>query len=112
MCKHTASVYSDIKEKIQSLAVEISSEKDLEDSVVDIKLSHLNKIREIIFVVRYTEASLEKLLEFKYPEYVRFSEPEATAPFPWKRWNGWMELVFKVCVVRVVEAKGGLIDNV
>jgi hypothetical protein len=103
MCKRTASLYPDIKEKIQSLAVEISSEEDIEKSVVDIGLSNLSNLKEIIFVVGHEE----RLLEFKYAEYVRFSEPEAMASSLWRRWKGGIEHMhlFKGCVVRVVEAK-------
>jgi hypothetical protein len=102
MCKHTASLYPDIKE-IRSLAVEISSQKDLEESAVDITLSHLSNLREIIFVVGHEM----RLLEFKYTEYIRFSEQEAMEPFLWRRWKGWIERidVFKRCVVQVIEAK-------
>jgi hypothetical protein len=96
-------LYPDIKEKIQSLAVEISSQEDLEESAVDIALSHLSNLREIVFVVGHEE----RVVEFRCPEHVRFSEPEAMEPFLWRRWKGWMERmdVFKGCVVRVVEAK-------
>jgi len=65
ICKRTASLYPDIK-KIQSLAVEISSE-DLEKSALDIGLSHLSNLREIIFVVGHAE----RLLEFKYAELAK-----------------------------------------
>jgi hypothetical protein len=101
MCKRTASLYPDIKEKIQSLAVEISSQGDLEESAVDIALSHLSNLREIIFVVGHEE----RLVELRCAEHVRFFEPEA--PILWRRWKGWMERmdVFKGCVVRIVEAK-------
>ncbi|CZR69133.1 uncharacterized protein PAC_19033 [Phialocephala subalpina] len=81
MCKHMASLYPDFKEKIQSLAVEISKKEDLEKQTVDIGLSHLSNLREIIFVVRHAE----KLLEFKYAECVRFSKPKAIKPFLWQR---------------------------
>jgi hypothetical protein len=101
MCQHAAGLFPDIKEKIQSLAVEISSEDDLEKSAIDIKLSRLSDLKEIIFVVGHTE----RLLEFKNAERVRFSKPEAMAPFLWQRWKGWMEHLFKGFVVRVVEAK-------
>jgi hypothetical protein len=103
MCKHTAGLYPDIKEKIQSLAVEISSQEDLEESAVDISLSHLSNLREIIFVVG---GKIERMLAFKHVDHVRFPEPEAM-PLLWQRWKGWMEHmdVFKGCVVRVVEAK-------
>jgi hypothetical protein len=102
ICKHTAGLYPDIKKKIQSLAVEISLKEDLEKSAIDIKLSHLSNLREIIFVI---EGHTERLLAFKYAERVRFSEPEAMEPFLWRRWKGWMEHLFKGFVVRVVEAK-------
>jgi hypothetical protein len=101
MCKTTAGLYPDIKEKIQSLAVEISSQEDLKKSTLDIGLSYLSNLREIIFVVGHKEM----VAEFMYPERVRFSEPEK--PFLWQRWKGWMEYMhlFKGCIVRVVEAK-------
>ncbi|KAF8846612.1 hypothetical protein BDZ45DRAFT_682421 [Acephala macrosclerotiorum] len=81
MCKHMASLYPDFKEKIQSLAIEISKEKNLEKQTIDIGLSHLSNLREIIFVVRHAK----KLLEFKYAECVRFSELKAIKLFLWQR---------------------------
>ena len=102
MCKHTVNLYPDIREKIQSLAVAIFSQEDLEESAVDISLSYLGNLREIIFVVG---GETEKMLAFKYAESVRFPEPESV-PFLWRRWKGWMEYMnfFKGCIVRVVEA--------
>jgi hypothetical protein len=103
MCEYAAGLYPDIKEKIQSLAVEISSQDDLEESVVDIGISQLSNLREIIFVVG---GEIERMLAFKYAERVRFPEPEAM-PLLWQRWKSWVELMyhFKGCVVRVVEAE-------
>lgn len=59
-----------MKEKIRSLAVKVSSEKDLEKSVLDIGLSHLESLREIILVIGHEEM----LPESKYPDRIRFSE--------------------------------------
>lgn len=95
--------FPDLKEKIQSLAVEISLEEDIEKSVVNISLLNLNNLKEIIFAVGHEE----RLLEFKYAEYIRFSKPEAMASSLWRRWKGGIEHMhlFKGCVVRVVKAK-------
>jgi len=80
-----------------------STEQDLNDAVVDIALSHLRNLREILFVV----GQEKKLIEFNYAELVRFSEPEAVAPFLLKQWKFMMEHIalFKGCIVRFVEAK-------
>lgn len=109
MCEFTAGLYPEIKEKVRSLAVEISSEKDLEVLVVDIGRSHLKSLEEIILVIGHEE----RLLEFKYTERVKFSEPEPSLwrttaeSVPWRNWKGWVEnmRLFKGCRVQVVRAK-------
>ncbi|CZR69842.1 uncharacterized protein PAC_19742 [Phialocephala subalpina] len=103
ICKHTAGLYLDIKKMIQSLAVKISLEEDLEKSAVNITLSHLSNLREIIFVVRHEDRAPEAM----FAKHVRFPDPEAIAPFLWQRWKGWLERMdlFKGCIVRVVEAQ-------
>jgi hypothetical protein len=87
MFAHTAGSFPDIKKKIQSLAVEISSNEDLETVLFDIKRSSPSNLREIILVVGHTE----RLLEFKCAEQVRFSEPDASSRLPWQTWKGWTE---------------------
>jgi hypothetical protein len=87
MCEHTAGLYPDIKEKVQSLAVESSSEEELEKSFLDISRSDLKNLREIIIVIGHQE----RLLEFQYAEHVRFSEPETVEPSLWRGWKGWLE---------------------
>ncbi len=105
MCEYTAGLYPDIKEKVQSLAMEISSVEDLEKSFLDIGLSYLENLREIIIVVGHQERSLE----FKYAEHVRFSEPATVKSSFWRDWKGWLEhsRLFKGCRVQVVEATIG-----
>ena len=76
-----AGLYPDIK-KIQSLAVEISSEKDLQDLAVDIALSHISNLREIIFVVEHED----RIPETMFIEHIGFSEPEIMERFLWQRW--------------------------
>lgn len=80
MCKDMVSLYPDITEKIQSLAVEISSRQDFEKSAVDIGTSNLSNLREITIVVG----------------------PEVS-PKEAKWFKGWLEMMkgFKGCIVRV-----------
>jgi hypothetical protein len=49
------SSFPDIKEKIQSLAVEISSVEDLETLLIAIKRLSPSKLREIILIIGQTE---------------------------------------------------------
>ena len=112
MCKRTADFPPDFKEKIRSLAVEISSEEDLEKAivaiwppgleraVVDICSSGLDNLNEIVLIVGHGEG----VFESKYAERVRF-EPETRKTFDW--WKGSIEKMqrLKGCTVRVMEAK-------
>ena len=113
MCKHTAGFFLDFKEKIRSLAVEISSSEEdlkkaivdtwplgLEKAVVDICSSGLDNLKEIILVVGHEEG----VFQSKYAERVRF-EPGTRRSFSW--WKGSIEKMqgLKGCTVRVVEAK-------
>jgi hypothetical protein len=92
--------YPDIK-NIEPLAVQISADEDLNESVVDIGGSDLSSLREIILVVGHKD----RVAEAVFAEGVEFSESEAIAPFTW--WRGWIQGIqlFKGCTVRVVEAK-------
>ena len=112
MCKRTAGFFPDFKEKIRSLAVEISSREDLkkaiannwppslDEAVVDICSSGLNNLNEIILIVEHKEG----VFESKNAERVRF-RPETRNSFKW--WKGSIEKMqyLKGCTVRVVEAK-------
>ena len=112
MCKRTAGFFPDFKENVRSLAVEISSEEDLEkaivdiwplsleNAVVDICSSGLDNLNEIILIVGHEEG----VFESKYAERVRF-KPETRDPFMW--WKGSIEKMqrLKGCTVRVMEAK-------
>ncbi|TVY12843.1 hypothetical protein LARI1_G009002 [Lachnellula arida] len=112
MCKRTAGFFPDFKENVRSLAVEISSEEDLEKAivdiwplslekaVVDIYSSGLDKLNEIILIVGHEEG----VFESKNAERVRF-KPETRDSFMW--WKGSIEKMqhFKGCTVRVMGAK-------
>ncbi|PMD55493.1 uncharacterized protein K444DRAFT_617200 [Hyaloscypha bicolor E] len=80
MCKQFTSLYPGITEKIESLAVEITSEEEREEAVINIVTSHLSKLRELIFVAG---GGMERMLAIKYPEKVMFLEPEPM-PDPWR----------------------------
>lgn len=111
MCKCTADFFPDFK-KIQSLAVEISSEEDLEKAiaeiwplgleraVVDICSSGLDNLNEIVLIVGHDEGVFEP----KYAEGVTF-KPETRDSFDW--WKGSIEKMhlLRGCTVRVVKAK-------
>ncbi|CZS92413.1 uncharacterized protein RAG0_02865 [Rhynchosporium agropyri] len=47
MCEHMAGIYPEVRERIRSLGVRISSEEDFEASVIDIGRSHLKDLEEI-----------------------------------------------------------------
>jgi hypothetical protein len=100
MCKRTAGFFPDFKENVRSLAVEISSEEDLEKAIVDIWPLSLDNLNEIILIVGHEEG----VFESKYAERVRF-KPETRDPFMW--WKGSIEKMqrLKGCTVRVMEAK-------
>lgn len=111
MCKRTADSFPDFKKIARSLAVEVSSEKDLEkavvdiwppsldEAVVDICSSGLNNLNEIILIVEHKEG----VFESKNTERVRF-KPESRNPFKW--WKGTIEQMqhLKGCTVRVMGA--------
>lgn len=112
MCKCAASFFSDLKEKIRSLAVEISSEEDLEKAVVniwppgleravvDICSSRLYSFHEIILIVGHEVG----VFESKYAERVRFKPGTRNSFVSWK---GSIENMqhLKGCIVQVVGAK-------
>ena len=62
---YTAGSFPDIKKKIQSLAVEISSPEDLDMVLVDIKRSSPSNLREIILVVGQTHRLLSSSMQKK-----------------------------------------------
>ncbi|KAF4625329.1 hypothetical protein G7Y89_g12840 [Cudoniella acicularis] len=80
--KHTAGSFPDIK-KIQSLAVEISSDKDLETVLVDIKPLSPCNLREIILVIGHEEP----LVEFKCVEHSRLIALMPVAVLPTIGWR-------------------------
>jgi hypothetical protein len=112
MCERTAGFFRDFKENVRSLAVEISSEEDLEKAivdiwplslekaVVDICSSGLDNLNEIMLIVGHEEG----VFESKYAERVRF-EPKTRDSFTC--WKGSIEKMqhLKGCTVRVMEAK-------
>jgi len=75
MFADVSSSLPDLQEKIQSLAVEFSSVKDLETLLIALKRLSPRKLREIILIVGQT--GFLKLSQFKYPEHVRFSEVDS-----------------------------------
>lgn len=69
-------------QKIQSLAVEVSSPNKIEMALANIMLSSMNitgNLREIVVVVGHQSHPLH---ESKYADKVRFSEPEARSWSP------------------------------
>jgi hypothetical protein len=113
-------------QKIQSLAVEVFSPDKIEMVFYFIMLPYLklegnlggdleriageieSDLKEIVVVVGHQSP----LYEFKHPENVTFSEPEARPWLPWKAWRDiearWTEelsLVWKRGVVRFKEVK-------
>ena len=112
MCRHTAGFFPDFKKNIRSLAVEISSEKDLEKAIVDIWplslekavidicFSGLDNLNEIILIV----GDEKGVFESKNAERVRF-KPETRNSF--MDWKGSIEKMqhLKGCTVRVMGAK-------
>jgi hypothetical protein len=95
--------------KIQSLAVEVSSPDEIEMALTHIMMA-LKKIegslKEIVVVVEHQSHPIH---EYKYPESVRFSEPEARPWSPWQTWKNmeahWTKGFPEGCVVRFMEAK-------
>lgn len=113
MCRRAASVFADFKEKIRSLAVEISPEEDLkkaaahiwpldlEKAVIDIWSSGLNNLDEIILIVGHGEG----IFKLEFAERVRFKP--GTRGDSFYSWTGPLQILpsLKGCTVRVVEAQ-------